>query len=228
MKPIDYIPKHGGRALGFRAETLPGVCEAYLAARQADELHHTQANAAKAAEIIVRGLAKVGIVALVDEATGYQEERAKDALARILEQYIADEYRKWTSTFPERFYKEIFRLKGWDWTEKAIQGRRPGVIGKYTDDIVYERLAPGVLEELRSKNPTVKPGRRAQKHFQWLTGDVGHPRLMAHLEGVTLLMRQSKTWEELKEKLDEYYPIHEVTEMGIETHVKRKKIGSKS
>ncbi|MCH7752817.1 MAG: hypothetical protein IH898_11760, partial [Planctomycetes bacterium] len=50
--------------------------------------------------------------------------------------------------------------------------RRPGVVGKYTNDIVYERLAPGVLDELRVRNPTDHKGRRRAKHHQWLSRDV--------------------------------------------------------
>jgi hypothetical protein len=208
---------------------VPLVCEVYLSARDTPgALHPSQAGVAKACEIIMRSLAKLGIVALVDEATGYQFVRAKDALATILRQYIADDHRRWTETFPEKFYQEMFRLRGWQWTEKSIAGKRPQVVGKYTDDIVYDRLAPGVIDELRKKNPTVSPGRRKQKHHQWLTGDVGHPKLLAHLEGVWILMRQSTTWQGLKDKLDEFYPIHELTEMGLVTHIKRRKIGSKA
>jgi len=229
LELVEYRTDSGLLAKGYRAEMVPLVCETYLSARDIPgALHPSQAGVAKACEIIMRSLARVGIVALVDEATGYQAVRAVDALSKILKQYVLDEVRKWTETFPEKFYRELFRLRGWAWTERSISGKRPGVVGKYTDDIVYDRLAPGVLDELRKKNPTVSAGRRKQRHHQWLTGDVGHPKLLAHLEGVWLLMRQSKTWNELKDKLDEYYPIHELTENGLQVHVKRRKIGSKS
>lgn len=227
-KPMHFITKSGAKAFGYRTDLLPQVCEVYLKAREEGALHPSQAKTCREAEIIVRNLAKLGITALVDEATGYQYARAKDALSKILEQYITEDVRKWTSTFPELFYKEMFRLKEWSWTEKSVAGKRPGVVGKYTDDIVYDRLAPSILEELRNRNPKIANGRRKYKHFQWLTGEIGHPKLMAHLEGVTLLMRQAKTWDELKENLDKFYPIHVLTETGIETNVKRRKIGSKT
>jgi hypothetical protein len=38
---------------------------------------------------LLRGFARVGIIALVDEATGFQRDRTKDALSKILEAYIA-------------------------------------------------------------------------------------------------------------------------------------------
>jgi len=79
----------------------------------AGKLHHQQEHIAEQREILVRGFARVGIIALVDEATGYQEDRARDALAKILEAFIAKELRKWISTFPIDYYKELFRLRGW-------------------------------------------------------------------------------------------------------------------
>jgi len=109
-KPQEFLTKKGAKAFGYRAELLPQVCEVYLQARDNLKLHPSQAKTCKSAEIIMRGLAQVGITALVDEATGYQDVRARDALAIILEQYIADEHRKWTECFPEKFYKEMFRL----------------------------------------------------------------------------------------------------------------------
>lgn len=219
LRPIDFLPKKGGRALGFKAELLPQVCEAYLAARQSNALHHTQAHIAKAAEVIVRGLARVGIVALIDEATGYQYDRARNALAEILENFIAEEVRKWTKTFPLEFYKQIFRLKGWDFDPASV--KRPILIAQYTNEFVYRRLAPGVLDELKRKNPPSESGRRRYKHFQWLTGDVGHPRLLAHIEGVTLLMKLSNDMNDLRSKLDEHYPIIETTELGFEIVLKK-------
>lgn len=226
-QPRKVIFKNGSVGHGMDAELLLSICEVWIDAAKEGVLGPRQAIIAKAAETLHRGLARVGVAAMIDEATGYQDSRAKGALADILRQYVAEDFRRWTECFPEKFYREMFRLKGWDWTEKSIAGKRPGVVGRYTDDIVYERLAPGVLEELRNKNPSVRPGRRRHKHYYWLTGEVGHPKLLAHLEGVWLLMKQSKDWDELKDKLDEYYPIHEVTENGMTLHVKRRKIGSK-
>jgi hypothetical protein len=80
---------------------------------------------------LVRAFAKVGIVALVDEATGYQYDREKDALQKILEQYISPELLPWEKRFPDEFYREIFKLKGWDFTVNGIN-KRPSIIGKWT------------------------------------------------------------------------------------------------
>ena len=127
LKPILYVPKTGGAlAHGLRAETLPKVCNVFLAARDVDGLHPSQFKIAVEADTLVRGLAEVGIIALVDEATGFQRDRAKDALAKILEEFIGKDLRKWTSTFPIEFYEQIFRLRGWPFNPQNL--RRPGVV----------------------------------------------------------------------------------------------------
>lgn len=197
----------GGKtiAYGYKAELLPEVCEVYLKARDAGMLAGNQLHIARQADILIRALATVGIIALVDEATGYQEIRAKKALAEILEKFIAKDLRPWTRTFPPEFYSEIFRLKGWPGPDGV---KRPSVIGHYTNDIVYDRLAPGVLDELKRLNPPIAPGRRKHKNFQWLTGDVGHPKLKEHLIGVMALMRAAPDhgWANFKRILARSYP----------------------
>ncbi len=204
--PVAFkAPARGPVAYGYPATVLPQVCEVYLKARDAGALLPSQRHIADRAEILIRGLATVGVIALVDEATGYQEIRAKKALAEILEKFIAKELRPWTRTFPPEFYSEIFRLKGWPGPDGV---KRPSVIGHYTNDIVYDRLAPGVLDELKRLNPPIAPGRRKHKNFQWLTGDVGHPKLKEHLIGVMALMRASpdRGWTNFKRILARSYP----------------------
>ena len=111
--PTDYIPLHGGRsAFGVRADLVPAVCDVWLKAREAGALtRKQQQRSAHRAEVLMRGLAHVGIIAMVDEATGYQDVRSRDALAKILEAFVAKELQPWVSTFPPDFYKEMFRLK---------------------------------------------------------------------------------------------------------------------
>ena len=99
-RPIRFRTPSGANASGYRADLLPDVCEIYLKAREAGVLPHNQQHVAQHAEILIRGLANVGIIALVDEATGYQNLRARDALAKILEAFVAKELRKWVRTFP--------------------------------------------------------------------------------------------------------------------------------
>ncbi len=218
-EPLRFIrPGRGGiPAIAYEATILPRICDAVLEARKRTKLTKRQQDVAEQCELITRVLSKVGIIALVDEVTGYQNERATDALAQILEQFIAKELQPWTRAFPIEFYQQIFRLRDWPFDPSTMKS--PRVLGKYTNNIVYARLAPGVLDELRRKNPSVD-GRRKHKNYRWLTGDVGHPRLLAHLEGVKIIMRESKTWEEFLEKLNRHYPMIETTELGFDVDLK--------
>ncbi len=201
--PIYFKPRKGGSvAMGYRAELLPAVCNVFLAAREAGVLRDNQQHIAKQCEILVRGLAVVGITAMVDEATGYQEIRDRQALQQILEKYISGALLEWTKTFPLEFYKEIFRLKGWEW--KA--GRMSPLVGRYTNDLVYERLALGVLDELRRKNPVTEKGYRQHKHHQWLTREVGHPSLTHHIYRLLGMMEASNAWADFRLKVDAKLP----------------------
>ena len=181
----------GAASEGYPAEVLPIVCETYLQARDEDALSQSQQSIAKKCEILVRGFSRIGVIALVDEATGYQSTRARQALEEILNKFLSEELRKWAKTFPDEFYAEMFRLKGWSYIPLSV--KNPGVVGKCTNDLVYDRLAPGVLDELRIRNPKVD-GRRKHAHHQWLTEDVGHPRLREHLSAVIALMKASDSW----------------------------------
>jgi hypothetical protein len=193
----------GGRAYGYKAEILPKVCEVYLKAREGGKLLKSQEKFARACEILTRGLAHVGIIALVDEATGYQDERARDALARILEAFIAKELRPWVRTFPAEFYKEMFRLRNIPYREDV---KRPQYIGVLTNDLVYSRLAPGVLDELRRLTPRDEKGRLKTHLHRRLTDDIGNPKLLQHLSAVTALMKASDTWDGFKPMVDRALP----------------------
>ncbi|MGD0909597.1 MAG: P63C domain-containing protein, partial [Candidatus Acidiferrales bacterium] len=140
---IEFRTVRGMSAFGYPAELLPKVCGVFLDADDAGALTKGQKHIAVQARVLIRGLAHVGIIALVDEATGYQDERSRDALAKILEAFIAKELRPWVRTFPTDFYKEMFRLRQIPYRSDV---KRPQYIGVLTNDLVYARLAPGVLE----------------------------------------------------------------------------------
>ncbi len=128
---------------------------------------------AQESESLIISLANVGLTALMDEATGFQRERAPDALRELLDRYLKKEYAIWAKRFPDDFYHEMFRLKKWDWKGMAIN--RPSIVGTYTRDIVYARITPGLLRELEVLNPKDGSGNRLSKHHQWLTDEIGHP-----------------------------------------------------
>lgn len=198
-QPVSFRLPNGVRANGYRAELLPIFCEVYLAARAAGALPPNQRRIAAQAELLIRALAHVGIIALVDEATGYQDVRTKDALARILDAFVEKELQPWVRTFPPDFYKEMFRLRGVPYDPASV--KRPQYFGTLTNDIVYKRLAPGVLEEL--KKVKQRPGHRL---FQHLTSNTGYPKLREHLGSVVTLMKLSSDWNDFKMKLERLHP----------------------
>lgn len=183
FKPIGK----GNRAFGYPAELLPKVCYVFYDAEEAGALTHGQKHIAERAKILARGLAQVGIVALVDEATGYQADRPSNALQAYLEKIIRKELAAWAKKFPDEFYENIYKLKGWPWP--GMKKNRYSVVAQYTRNLVYERIAPGLLEELERKSPPDENGNRPNKLHQWLTEDVGNPMLAQHLHSLIMFQR---------------------------------------
>ena len=203
--PIKFQPMRGGRsAFGYEATVLADLCEMFLAARKAKLLVPTLEKYADSAEILVRGFARVGIIALVDEATGFQEIRDRFALQEILDTYLRKEFAVWAKRFPDEFYQEIFRLRGWVW--KGMRVNRPSCVAAYTRDLVYKRLAPGILLELEKSNPVIENGQRLHKHHQLLTEDVGHPALSQHIHALLGLMRASDSWSQMMKLVNRAFP----------------------
>lgn len=206
-KPIEYRTVRGQSAIGYRAELLSHVCNVFMDAKEQNALRANQLHIAESCKILSRGFSILGITALVDEATGYQEVRDRHLLQKILDAYLSRELAAWAKRFPTEFYKEMFRLREWPWDDlKNSKGQGPRVVGKYTNDLVYARLAPGILEELQVRNPMNERGQRPAKHHQWLTQDVGHPALAQHLHAVIGLMRASETWDQFLGLMKRAFP----------------------
>jgi len=209
LKPITYKGLNGTIREGYKAEIIPQMCDVYLQARKDDALKKNQNKLAEISEIIVRSLSKVGITALIDEATGYQEIRDRNALQVILDKYLTDEWAKWTKRFPDEYYKELFKLNGLDYPPK--NGKKCSYVGHWTNDIVYDRLVPGLKEELKKKNPLTNKGYRARKHHQYLTDDIGHPKLKEHLIQIIFLMKTCSTYREFRNRLGRVKPKYNET-----------------
>jgi len=214
---IEFQMTNGGKANGYKAEILPKICEVFLKARDCGVLTDQQLKHAATADLIIRSLAKIGIISLVDEATGYQEFRDKTALQAILDKYLSNEAAKWAKTFPDTFYLGMFKLKGWN-PEKALQ-KKPQVVAKYTNDLIYKRLAPGLLDSLEEKNPMMESGKREKRHFQYLTPDQGLSHLKGHLFMVQKIMKMSDSWDDFMKKMDELLPYSTTDEILEELEV---------
>ena len=190
LVPIEYNSMNNNLTEGYNAEILPKLCKVYLDAREEKKLVKQQLPLARASEILLMGLSDLGIKALVDEATGYQYEREKDELQKILSKYISQELLPWQKTFPDIFYKELFRLNGWDFTVRGIK-KRPGVIGTWTNKLVYEELPKGVLQELQQNVPKSETGNKTARLHQLLTDDIGNPHLRAQINQIVTLFQLS-------------------------------------
>lgn len=217
LSPIIYTPKRGGRtALGIDARLIPVICEIWLKASDAGVLKEKSLQeTAKKAGAIMRGLAHVGIVALVDEATSYQKDRDQEELQRLLAAYLSPERLKWAARFPSEFYTQIYRLWGW----RPAQGtKRTPEVGKLTNKLVYDKLPPGVLEELKRRNPKA-PGKpwRVAKHHQHLSDDLGQPDLHAHLLQLVAIMRISNTRREFERHFARAFPAANGTQQELFT-----------
>jgi addiction module HigA family antidote len=202
--PIKLVGPEHEVVYAHEGNILIDYCRALMDIRRIKGLPAWASDFADQAELIVMSVAKVGIAALIDEATGYQSRRNKEALQKLLARYFREEYAAWTKRFPDWFYEEVFRLKGWKWD--ALSNKRPSVVGKVTKDIVYSRLEAGVVEELERKNPLLENGHRKTKHHQWLSEGVGHPALDTHFYALRGLMRANHDWRKFYHTLQLAFP----------------------
>ncbi len=206
--PIFCRNEKGIRLAGYDAMLLPMVCEVYLKLRdynrgEGKRVPANQKHIIEACDLLMRGLARVGIIALVDEATGYQEQRAKDELSKILEAYIVEELRPWIKTFPDEFFKQVYRLHGWPY--RPGSAKRPSYVGQLINKYIYEQLPPPVLPELRKLNPVTESGYRRHKHFQHLTADTGNVHLDRQITATTTIMKVSDDRKDFEENFSKAF-----------------------
>lgn len=188
---------------GYEATLLIDICSAIIEANRAGVFDNPRMVAC--ANAIILAVAKVGIIALIDEATGYNKEksRAKDELQKFLASFLKEEAAKWVKRFPDIFFEDIYKMRGWTWTNTS---KRPGIVGNIIRDIVYDRLGPMVRYELERLNPKNENGNRKAKHHQYLT-DIGNTKLSGHLEALHVMAKLSNhNWVKFMEFVDKAYP----------------------
>lgn len=202
--PIEYKAINGSDSTGYDANILPLMCKMYLDARQDKVLKVSQIPLARASEILLIGLSKIGITALVDEATGYQFERERFELQKILTTYISDEILKWQLTFTDDFYKQVYKLWGLPFIPKYIKNK-PSFIGNITTKYIYEQLPSGVLDKIREKTGKTTKGNWKYKWHQNLTQEIGREHLKKQIIEVTLLMEMSETKADFEKLFQKKY-----------------------
>lgn len=194
----------------FDATLFVDVCKAYISAKNDGVFDsqgwEKQSVLADKLLAIMSAFAKTGIIALIDEITGYQELRKKDELQKLLAQFVRKEYLPWAKRFPNEFYEEMYRLKGWDYNGNA----KTPLVGKITNYLVYDLMPEGVLEELQKRNPIdEKIHRRKYKHHQFLTETTGIDYLDKHLISLIHMMRAFDTWDEFDKAFRKSFRLDE-------------------
>ncbi len=182
---IFYKGKNGQKLQGYDANFLPAACKVYTKADDDNLLQLQQKPIANVCRSILYSLASVGIVALIDEATGYQEARALDELQKILDNYISEELRGWTQKFPNEFFKQVYRLHGWEYPK--LRKNHPQYVGQLINKYVYEKLPPGVIR---------------YRYHQFLTESIGDKNLNNQIVQVITLMKVSKDLNEFNELME--------------------------
>lgn len=196
LMKINYQNINWSKIEWFDAQILPLLCKVYLDAREAKSLTPQQLPLARASEVVLLSLSKIGIIALVDEATWYQYDREKDELQKILKAYISEELLPWQKKFPDIFYRELFRLNGWDFTVNWIK-KRPWVVGKWTNALIYEQLPNWVLKELQEKTPVSESWNKTARYHQSLSMDIWNPHLQAQINQIITLFQLSDNMEHM-------------------------------
>lgn len=200
--PIVFKTLQGNLALGYDADFLIDICALFLEARKMGLLKTNQMHIAAQCEVLTCAFARIGLISLIDEATNFQKDRKRDALSELLKVYLTEEMQKWAQVFPYEYYEQIFRLK-----RKSMNTHRNlGWIGHITNNLIYSRLDPGVLEELRELNPKDEEGRRKGCHHQFFNKEKGSEKLKTHVNQMIVSMRGFDAWEDFIKFCDRAMP----------------------
>ncbi len=207
-KSIEYLSINGAKTTGYSAEIIPIVCDIYLNAYKNGALTASQIRTAEISELLIRSLAHVGIIGLIDEATGYQSIRPRDALEAYLNKVLSKEFAAWCKRFPDEYYSNIYAIR--KWPEYSTSKNKYSCVGNYTNDIIYSRLGKEILDELKSRTPDTSKS----KMHQWLSVDTGHPMLSKHMNSILTLQKlaiaQGFGWKRFMEMVDLVHPKKEL------------------
>ena len=197
-----FVPGVSGpqnATMGIPAESFIEICQAYVAAFEGDALKtDRQKTIAMKSAMFLAACAKLGLIAMIDEATGYQYERASDALQIKLKLFLAEEMRKWEKTFPDQLWEQFGRLTNW----KGSIHSRPKYWGNLVMELIYEYLDPDVAQWLRENAPAPLHG---QNYHQWLTEQYGLRKLIEHIWKVIGIASVCSDMKELRRRMEELY-----------------------
>lgn len=184
-------------ASGYESTVLIDMCDMYITADENGALKSNQQGLADMSWVIMRACSKVGIEALIDEATGYQEIREKRALQVKLQAFIADDMQTWVKTFPDEFWEELARLEGIRYQARHRPLRWGGYVMKY----IYSGIDPDVAAELKKRNPNP----HYKQNLHQLLRDYGKDKLHQQLGGVIAIMRECKDMAEFRARFERVF-----------------------
>lgn len=202
------LPENSFKGKGLSAEKFLAICQAYVDALNAGTLTtDRQKEIAVQCAILLASCAKVGLISLIDEATGYQYERETDALQIKLKAFIADELRDWEKTFPDELWEEFGRLTKW----RGSLTSRPKWWGKIVMETIYQALDPDIASYLKEHKPAPRHGRN---YHQWMTADVGLKALIPHIHQIIGVAKTCETMPEFRAKVAALYK-HEPIQLTL-------------
>lgn len=196
-------PSNNAIAVGYRADVVVDVCDLYIRALAAGTLHPKQMPLAIRAAVVSAALGKVGITALIWEATGYDKVKAAGALQDKLALVLREEAGAWEQLFPHEFFVEVARLYR---LELRADGRRPMVFAAFLAEFFYEWFDAEVYDAMKRRNPR-RPeldGERRHRHHQFLTPPA-RARFVQHRGEVLRLMRATPHLADFRMRFDAAY-----------------------
>lgn len=226
ISPIKYLDFKGDICFGFSVEIIPFICSLYLKLRREGILKPSQTKIADYCELIVESLSNVGIAALVDEVTGYVEGRPRDELQVYLNRMLSRELAEWSKTFPDSFYEQIYIIKKWTWHD--MKKNHYSCVGHITNDLIYSRLGPGILDELKNRTPKDQAGNNENYYHQWFSEGIGNKKLDQHIAGVMALQRfainNGWDWDRFLSMIDQVFPkkqntIEEIKNLNVSQQI---------
>lgn len=189
-----FIPG-AGWAHGVKAERFEQILTAYVAALNAGALAtDRQRGIAMTCALMSTAFIRLGLIALIDEATGYQRARGVDALQVKYHAFVSDRFREWEKVFPDELWEQFGRLTNW----QGPLHSRPKWWGHLVNELIYDMMDPDVAKYLRENKPKPALG---VKYHQWLTADFGAKALLTHIYQIIGIAKGCASLRELKEKV---------------------------
>lgn len=205
---IKFVTPSGAVADGYDAKILPDICAVLIEADRKRLLDQRYKHIADRAATLQHGFATMGIIWLVDKVTGYDAFKKAGEFATIIKLFVAPEMREYVRKFPPEYYELICKLRKVPYDPQSV--KRPAYFGHLTNNIIYNRLAPYIWKELKSKASKSLTVSKPHLH-RFLTEDIGDPRLREVIITNIAVMKLSDDWFDFIKKIDKVLPPYNKT-----------------